>query len=175
MSALFDAVVTAFQPRQWHHHVVPGREVVESQFEAHHGKLGVHVQVFGDARLLSVVSMSPLNCPKTHRSRAAELIMRTNQELTLGSFEMVWDSGEVLFRVSNLFPEAQYPDSLVAALVHAAVGEMDRFTPFFGELCRTAANDLVLMSMSALMQRADLLPPEPEADPAVVVPFRDED
>ena len=88
--------------------------------------------------------------------------MRTNQQLTLGNFEMDWDGGEVFFRVTNVFPVHRGDESILAALVHAAIGEMDRMTPFLGELCRTPKGELLLLNVSELLARQDLLPPAEE-------------
>jgi hypothetical protein len=162
MSALYAATLKAFKARGWHYREVTGREVVETDFEAHHAKIPLHVQVFGDAHMASVVSRALLPFPGTHRGKVAELLMRTNQQLTLGNFEMDWDAGEVYFRVTNIFPAHRYDESVLAAMVHAAVAEMDRLTPYLGEVCRTPSGELLLLKVTELMAREDLLPPVPE-------------
>lgn len=166
MSPLYATTLQAFQERGWHYREVPDREVVEADFEAHHTKVPLHVQVFGKARMASVVARASFPVPPTHRARVAELLMRTNQQLTLGNFEMDWDGGAVLFRVTNVFPSPQGDSGILAALVHAAVAEMDRLTPFLGELCRTPARNLPLFDLPALLRREDLLPPELEPNAA---------
>ncbi len=159
MSPLFAALQQAFQERDWHFRRVPEREVLEADFEAHHTKVPLHVQIFGEARMATVVSRASFPFPPTHRARVAELLMRTNQQLTLGNFEMDWDGGHVLFRLTNVFPPDVADGSILAALVHAAVAEMDRLTPFLGELCKTPARELPLFNVTALLAREDLLPP----------------
>lgn len=136
-------------------------EVVESVFEAHHAKIPVHVQVFAEAGIASAVSAATLQVPRTHRLQAAELLMRVNKELSLGNFELDWDEGRVMFRVSNIFPPHRHDERILASLVHAAIAEMDRLTPFLGELCRVPKNELLLLRVPDLMKREDLLPPAP--------------
>ena len=162
MTALFQTVLDAFKKRGWHYHVVADREVVEAAFEAHHGKVQAHIQVFGEAHLVTVVAYAGSRSPVTHRSRVAELLMRTNEELNLGGFEMRWESGEVLFRVSNVFEAGSYPEAVLAALVHAAVAETDRLNGFLGWLCQCPARDLIRVDVAGLLRREDLLPPVPE-------------
>ncbi len=162
MSPLYAATLQAFKTRGWHFREVPGREVVETDFEAHHTKVPLHVQIFGEARMASVVARASFPFPPSHRAKVAELLMRTNQQLTLGNFEMDWDGGTVLFRMTNVFPPQNADQDILAAMVHAAIAEMDRLTPFLGEVCRAPARALALLNVTELMAREDLLPPEPE-------------
>ncbi len=164
MSALYAATLKAFKSRGWHYREVPDREVLEADFEAHHGKVMLHAQVFGEAGMVSVVARASFPFPSTHRARVAELLMRTNQQLTVGNFEMDWDNGEVFFRVTNIFPVHRGDEAILAAMVHAAIGEMDRMTPYLGEVCRTPKGELLLLNISDLMAREDLLPPNEESE-----------
>lgn len=162
MSALFVAVLEAFKDQGWHYREVSGMEVIESDFEAHHAKVPLHVQVYGEAHVASVVANASVSAPKSHRLSVAELLMRTNKELSIGNFEMDWDTGVVMFRASNIFPPNRYDPRIIASLVHAAIAEMDRLTPYLGEICRIPKGELLLLQVPDLMKREDLLPPPPE-------------
>jgi hypothetical protein len=159
MSALFDATRSAFKAQGWHCREVAGMEVLEADFEAHHTKVPLHVQVYGEPNIASVVATATVSVPKTHRLPVAELLMRTNKGLNIGNFEMDWDTGAVMFRASNVFPADRQDERIIASLVHAAVAEMDRLTPFLGEICQTSKGELMLLKVTDLMQRQDLLPP----------------
>ncbi|MDZ4289098.1 MAG: hypothetical protein U0984_14110 [Prosthecobacter sp.] len=162
MSALYAAALAAFKAQGWHYREIEGMEVIELDFEAHHTKVPLHVQIYGDVHIASVVATATVTVPKTHRLSAAELLMRTNKELNIGNFEMDWDSGAVMFRATNIFPPHRYDERILASLVHSGIAEMDRLTPFLGEICRTPKGELVLLKVSDLMKRQDLLPPAPE-------------
>jgi hypothetical protein len=88
--------------------------------------------------------------------------MRTNKELNVGNFEIDWDHGTVMYRTTNIFPAGQADPRIIAGLVHTSVAEVDRLTPFLGEICRTPKGELLLLDIPRLMQRHDLLPPPPE-------------
>ena len=90
--------------------------------------------------------------------------MRTNKDLNLGNFELEWESGQVMFRVTNVFPPNRHDARIIASLVHSAVAEMDRLTPFLGEILRTSKGELLLLKVADLMKREDLLPPVPDAE-----------
>lgn len=162
MSALYVAALEAFKTQGWHYREVAGMEVFESDFEAHHTKVPLHVQIYGEAHIASIVATATVVVPKSHRLSAAELLMRTNKELNIGNFEMDWDSGAVMFRATNIFPPHRYDHRIIASLVHSAIAEMDRLTPFLGEICKTPKGELLLLKVADLMQREDLLPPAPE-------------
>ncbi len=145
----------------WHYREIAGMEVIESEFEAHHTKVPLHMQVYGEASIASVVAQVTVKCPPTHRSKVAELLMRVNKELNLGNFEMDWDSGITLYRLTNIFPPNRHDERILASLVHTAVAEVDRLTPFLGEICKTSPGELLLLQVPELLNRAELLPPEP--------------
>ncbi len=161
MSELYSATLAAFKKMGWQYREVAGMEVIEADFEAHHTKVPLHVQVYGQAHIASVVSTLSINCPRTHRLAVSELLMRTNKELNLGNFEVDWDSGTVMFRICNIFAAGQYDGKILASLVHTTVAETDRLTPFLGEVCRTPKGELLLLKIRDLMKRQDLLPPAP--------------
>lgn len=161
MSALHAAVLNAFKAQGWTYREVTGMEVVESGFDAYHGRVLAHVQSFAEAHFVTVVANASVMVPATHKNRAAELLMRANKDLSLGAFEMEWDTGLVMFRQGNVFPRSRYDEPVIAALVHNAVGEMDRLAPFLGELCRTPKEMLPLLEVTALLERKELLPPVP--------------
>jgi len=164
MSVLHASVLTAFKQRGWAYRSVADAEVIEADFEAHHTKVCLHVQSFGESGVLSVVADASFPVPRTHFLAVSELLMRTNKVLNLGNFELDWDEGRVMFRVSNLFQPNRVDERIVSGLVYAAVAEMDRLTPFLSIVCRTPAGELLLLRIIELMSREDLLPPEPKEE-----------
>lgn len=164
MSALHATVLTAFKNKGWAYREVSEMEVVESNFEAYHTKVPVHVQSYGDMHVLGVVATASLNVPHTHKSRAAELLMRVNRDLNLGNFELDWDQGTVVFRQGQVFSKHRYDESIIVNLVHNAIAEMDRLTPYLAELCKSTAAMLPLLDLQQLLRREDLLPVVPEDD-----------
>jgi hypothetical protein len=162
MSALHAAVLTAFKNMGWQYRAIEGLEVVESGFEAHHSKVFLHAQTHAEAGIVSVVSHSSFTAPKTHLKAVSELLMRNNKELNLGNFEADWDSGQVVFRIASVFPANRHDERILASLIHTAVAEMDRLTPYLAEICRLGTGELLLLSVPELMAREDLLPDVPQ-------------
>lgn len=164
MSALYATALSTFKEMGWHYREVPEHHVIESDFEAHHTKVPLHMQVFGESDIATVVASATLQVPATHRLQVCELLMRTNKELNLGNFEFEWDAGQVMFRITNVFPPHRHDSRILASMVHSAVAEMDRLTPYLGEIIRTPKGELLLLNVGDLIKREDLLPPAPDAE-----------
>jgi len=167
-SELFGSVLTAFREAGWDCAEVEGREVARAGFEAHHGRVELHVQAFPPISAVSVVSESTRHTDDpARRDRLAELAMRVNQMLTVGNFELDWDAGRLMFRVTNLFPDPAGEPSIVQHLIHTTIGEMDRIAPVESMILQADGPDLPGLDLEALLRRDDLLPeaPAPDSDP----------
>jgi hypothetical protein len=161
-SELFAKVLSVFAEEGWACHEVAEQEVLRAGFEAHHARVDLHVQVFPSLAAVSVVSESPRTSPSpAHRERLAELAMRVNQTLTVGNFELDWETGRLLFRVSNLFPAPQGDARIIRGLVHTTVGEMDRIAPLEAIVLQADGARLASLDLTALLGRDDLLPSIP--------------
>lgn len=164
-SELYSTALDAFREAGWAFTEVEGREVVRAGFEAHHTKVELHLQAFEPLAAVSVVSESPNTAPNPlHRDRLCELAMRVNQTLTIGNFEMNWESGRLGFRVTNLFPTPQGDLKIIQGLVHNTVGEMDRIAPLEAIILKTEGPELAALDIGKLILREDLIPEIPKTD-----------
>lgn len=160
---LFKYVQSAFQKMNWQWRLVEGQEVVEADFDMHHTKVRIHVQAFPPVNAVSVVATAANRAPESRFGLVAELIMRTNHDLTIGAFELDYDTGMIMFRATNIFPPQQVDERIIASLVHSALAEMDRITPFLTLLLRMTPAELAKLNLKLFLQREDLLPPVPES------------
>lgn len=159
MANLLDQVKAAFAAAGWECTLVEGRDVVTAAFEAHHAKVSLYAQTFEEMGAVSVVSEASLLAMPGALGKVGEMLMRVNQQLTVGNFEMDWDRGMIYFRVTNIFGEAAAATAeLLASLVRAAVVEMDRITPYLAVIARTAEEEIEALDVPALLAREDLLP-----------------
>ena len=167
-SPLFAVVEETFARMKWAGHRVPGREVQEADFDAHHTRLRVHVQAFAEVNAICVGTTLGHRIPDSRTGLVSEMLMRTNLELTIGAFEHDFDAGQVLFRATNIFSPGGADPQIIASLVHSAIAECDRLTPFLTLLLRMNAGELGRMNLKLFLQREDLLPPVPEASGATL-------
>ena len=151
---LFDIVVDAFDSQKWNYRTIPDHRVLEVDLETTHSKVVSYVQVFEEIKAVSAVTNASVTVPKSHLSATAELLMRTKQELTVGNLEMLWDEGLVMFKMTNLFQEANPSIDTVLGMIQTTLAEIDRITPFLSTLVRTPADQI---NVPTLMSREDLL------------------
>lgn len=161
-NTVFQAIQAAFQRMGWQARKVENLEVLEADFEVHHTKVRIHAQAFPEVNAVSVVATASNRAPESRFGLAAELVMRTNHELTIGAFELDYDTGMIMFRATNIFPPHRVDERIIASLVHSALAEMDRITPFLTLLMRMEQDELAKLNMKLFLLREDLLPPVPE-------------
>jgi len=161
-SPLFQSLRTSLQNLGWQFQPIENREVVEAHFEAHHTRLHITVQAFPELSAISVVAEAPGALQPFHIPKAAELLMRANLQLTLGNFELQWDSGRTFFRLTNLFPNTTPSDSTIGSMVHSAVAEMDRMAACLGEVSLCSKESIHQLDTGRLLRREDLFPPIPD-------------
>jgi hypothetical protein len=165
-SPLFTAVQQTFQRMGWQCRRVEGREVLEADFDVYHTRTRIHVQVFAPLHALSVVGTLVHKVPDSRSGVVSEMLMRTNRELVIGSFELDYDAGTVLFRATNVFPAGHADSDIIASLVHSTLAEVDRLTPFLTIVLRMTPAELAALNLTLFLQREDLLPPVPGEEPA---------
>jgi len=161
-SELYSTLLAAFKTAGWAYAEIEGREVIRAGFEAHHTRVELHVQAFENLSAISVVSESSRQTTDpARRDRLAEAAMRVNETLTVGNFEIAWDTGRLFFRATNLFPTPQGEPGIIQGLVHNTVGEMDRIAPIEAIIHDADGPALAALNIPALLKRDDLVPEVP--------------
>jgi hypothetical protein len=157
--SLLPGIQEIFRNNGWIFAPVPGAPVIESGFEAHHGRIMVHVQAYDSIGAISVVAVSPTLIPsRGGRNKITELLMRANERINLGGFELRLTQGEVLFRIGNVFSGGTLDPEVVSLLVEIAIVEMDRIAPCLAIVANARSSELLLLDPEELLSREDLLP-----------------
>lgn len=156
------SVEEAFGKQGWHCELVEGRDVLRTGFEAHHTRIDLIAQAHPQLNALAVVSESPMPLPDRHLPALLELLARANKELTLGGFEYDIDRKVLVFRITNLFDRELFDADIVSSMVHCAVAELDRITPYAAIVRDTKPDLLDDLDLQRLLQREDVIPPVPE-------------
>lgn len=155
------SVEEAFGQNGWHCELVEGREVIRAGFEAHHTRVDLVAQAFPQLNALSVVSESPLTLDEEHLPVGLELLARANKQLTLGGFEYDLDREFLVFRITNLFEREKFDADIISSMVHCAIAELDRITPYAAIVRSTPADLLEDLDVTRLLMREDIIPPVP--------------
>lgn len=155
------SVEETFGQNGWHCELVEGRDVLRAGFDAHHTRVDMIVQAYPQLNALTVVSESKMPLDKVHLPIVLELLARANKQLTLGGFEYDLDREFLVFRITNLFEREKFDSDIISSMVHCAIAELDRLTPY-AAIVRDTPHDLLDdLDLPRLLMREDIIPPVP--------------
>lgn len=154
-------VEEAFGQNGWHCELVEGRDVLRAGFDAHHTRVDMIVQAYPQLNALSIVSESLMSLDSDHLPLVLELLARANKQLTLGGFEYDLDREFLVFRITNLFEREKFDADIISTMVHCAIAELDRITPYVATVRSTPVDLLDDLDLGRLLMREDLIPPVP--------------
>ena len=154
-------VEEAFGQNGWHCELVEGRDVLRASFDAHHTRIDLIAQAYPQLNALVVVSESPLHLDEEHLPKVLELLARANKQLTLGGFEYDLDREFLIFRITNLFEREKFDSDIISSMVHCAIAELDRITPYAAIVRDTPGDLLDDLDLRRLLMREDIIPPVP--------------
>jgi len=154
-------VEETFGQNGWYSELIEGREVLQAGFDAHHTRVALIAQAYPQLNALSIVSESKMALSEEHLPVVLELLARANKQLTLGGFEYDLDREFLVFRITNLFEREKYDSDIISSMVHCAIAELDRITPYVGVVRNTPADLLSDLDLPRLLMREDILPPVP--------------
>ncbi len=155
------SVEETFGQNGWHCELVDGRDVLQAGFDAHHTRVNLISQAYPQLNALVIVTESLLNLDEDHLPFLLELLARANKQLTLGGFEYDLDREFLVFRITNLFEREKYDSDIISSMVHCAIAELDRITPYAAIVRDTPADLLDDLDLGRLLMRQDLIPPVP--------------
>jgi hypothetical protein len=105
------------------------------------GRIIVHES----ARVVRCFGFMPAYTPVERRSAMAEAIVRINQRLRLGAFDLDFDDGEVRYRIACGVQGGLLSERMVLMMLKSVVGSIDRYGPALMQvlLGAVAADDAV--------------------------------
>ncbi len=160
-SIQIQSVMDAFGQQGWHCELLEGQDVVRTAFEAYHTHVYLHAQAFPQLNALSVVGETLMELEPEQELCVLELLARANKKITLGGLEYDLDRSQLMFRMTNLFERDKFDADIVSSMVHAAIAEVDRITPYAEVIQQTPEDLLDELSIERLLLRDDLIPPLP--------------
>lgn len=158
------SVEETFGQNGWHCELIEGRDVLRAGFDAHHTRVDMIVQAYPQLNALTVVSESKMPLDEEHLPVVLELLARANKQLTLGGFEYDLDREFLVFRITNLFEREKFDSDIISSMVHCAIAELDRLTPYAAIVRDTPGDLLEDLDLPRLLMREDIIPPVPGDD-----------
>lgn len=155
------SVEETFGQNSWHCELLEGRDVLQAGFDAYHTRVNMIAQAYPQLNALSIISETKMPVDDDHISSLLELLARANKQLTLGGFEYDLDREFLVFRITNLFEREKFDSDIISSMVHCAIAELDRITPYAAIVRDTAADLLDDLDIGRLLMREDIIPPVP--------------
>jgi hypothetical protein len=163
-SLQIQSVEDAFGRNGWHCEPVEGKDVLRALFSGHHTRIELIAQAYPPMNALAVIGETALPLDDDHLPAGLELLARANKNLNLGGFEYDIDRRRLVFRITNLFDREKYDADIVTSMVHCAIAELDRLTPYAMIVVKTPADLLDDLDLRFRLERDDLIPPVPGED-----------
>ncbi len=126
---IYAAVLKYIQDKGWKFSENPGKATITLGFKGDNGSF----QCVGLAREAEeqfvFCSISPLKVPADKRAAMAEFIIRVNDSLAIGNFDMNWDTGNVTYRTSIDVEGDRLAPALTKNLIASNIRMMDKYLP----------------------------------------------
>ena len=118
---------------------------LQTAFKGDHGQWDCITIVREDARQLIFYSLYPGPVPDEERGAMAELVVRANEDLILGNFELDMEDGTIRFKTSLDVSQDELTIGLLRPVMLANVLTMDTYLPAIAAVAEgdTAPKDAI--------------------------------
>jgi hypothetical protein len=154
-------LVDYFEAQEWLYDLDEEEGCLDIGFEESNGSYRGLVEVDEGDDALQFYSFFPTKIPSKRRVAVAELLVRANYRLKLGSFDMNLDEGEILFRTSLLY-RGDIPSEVIEELISFNMWMMDHHHPAILEVAFGGKRADVALAELEASEADDEDEPEPD-------------
>ena len=122
---LLDIAARFFEEADWPAERHPQDSMLRATFEGENGPFTCYVLADDDAQRLGFYAVAPSLVDAAYRDAVALFTSRLNYGLTIGNFEIDFDSGEVRFRVGIDVEGAELTAPMVRTMAASACLNLD--------------------------------------------------
>ncbi len=122
----FRAVVEHFQRNKWGFQADEIHLMLHSSFRVSNGTIRCGVAVDASDDLVQVVGVLPFFATPERRLAVGELCVRLSSNLKAGRFDLNYETGEVRFHASNLYPKGELKEEVINRLIWVTLATLDR-------------------------------------------------
>jgi hypothetical protein len=149
MAPLYPVLEAVVAEADWEIDRRPDRGLLVFPVTGDHGEWTTAAQAREDARQAFVYSIAREHVPEAARAEAATLIARLNWGLSLGTFELDLDDGQIRLRTSIDVGEAELTPELVKPLLISNLSLMDHYLPAIRAVADGATASEALAALAA--------------------------
>jgi hypothetical protein len=126
----FQALIRHFESNEFVFHADPETQAVQLFLNGESAVYSCRFQISHEEGLLQVRIAYPVSARNTKiRPLVAEMVHRTNHDMSLGGFEIDMDTGEVEYSVGQVIRGQGLDDDLIGGIFASSLGTADRYFP----------------------------------------------
>ncbi len=126
---IFESILDFFEVNQWPFVQSSDETTLRFAYRGESGQWDCYAIAREAEQQFLFYSICPITTPADQRLKISEFITRANRGLTIGNFEMDFDSGEICYKTSIDVAGDRLSFALIEGLVYANVTVMDVFLP----------------------------------------------
>jgi hypothetical protein len=126
---IYKAMVTFFQEQKINFTEVSGKPMIAFGIAGKNGKFRCAGRANEKLQLFLFYSNCPLIVPENRRLAMAEFLIRINDILNVGNFDMNFDNGEISYRTSIDVEGDRLTSPMIKNCVSVNINTMDRWLP----------------------------------------------
>ncbi|MBD3166366.1 YbjN domain-containing protein [bacterium] len=131
MGRIMDTVEQYLRDDDWHYEQIEGQDILKFGIKADNSTYNIYCDIRDDTDQLMLYVVMGQEIPEEKRLAAAEYITRANYGLKIGNFEMDMSDGQIRYKVSLDVEDGTLSHKMIANMIGAGVGTMDRYFPGF--------------------------------------------
>ena len=128
MNAATERIEEMLRAREWSFERDEEKEMVNTGFNGKNAQWRVLAGGYNDFTVL-ILSVFPIECPKSQRQVCAELLTRINYGLPVGCFEMDHEHGRIHFKTTLPYDKELPQLDVLDMLLGLNLSTMDRYLP----------------------------------------------
>jgi hypothetical protein len=123
---MFKKILAYFDHQQWRYNVIDEQKtIVFLGMNTENGNFHCMLDVNEHDKKFIFLSIYPKQVPKKMRRTIAELLMRINYNIFIGSFEMDFEDGEVNFKTSLIYEDCDITEKVIEHLLVSNIAAMN--------------------------------------------------
>ncbi|MEM9449475.1 MAG: YbjN domain-containing protein [Cyanobacteria bacterium P01_E01_bin.6] len=127
--SIYEQVQAFFDGDEWPVVEVEPNAILQSTFQGDNGQWLCYAQLQEEHRQLVFYSVLPLRVPDEKQMAIAQFMIRANNGLAIGNFELDFEDGTIRFKTSLRSPNTPLTDDVIRDLIYTNVLTVDQYLP----------------------------------------------
>ena len=150
---MFDKLIAYLQKREWKYIENEDQSMISFNLSGTNGVFQCSAYDQRDKNRFIFFTYCISTCPEDIRIRMAELLMRLNNTIFFGNFELNFETGQIKFKTSIFYENLELTETAIDSLIIGNVFMMDDCTPAIMKLIYGNLSPLEAFNLRMEQQR----------------------